>query len=95
MQSKILPARFSPGMIAATNGVLAKINGDYAIAALTQHLKGQWGLLDEEDQKANDDALKHGGRLLSVYPLQDEAGDFWIITEADRSATTFLLPEEY
>jgi hypothetical protein len=94
---KVLPARFNPGRIAATDGVMAKIDGDYAIAALAQHIRGQWGTLDEEDWAANDAALRNGGRLLSVYPLQNEAGDFWIITDrsGQEAVTTLLLPNEY
>lgn len=61
---------------------------------MRRHAKGDWGDLDVEDLQANDAALKSGGRLVSSY--RTESGTkFWIITEADRSATTVLLPEEY
>jgi len=50
--------------------------------------------LDDEDRKENEYSLEHGFRLLSAY--KTNAGDrLWIITEADRSVTTLLLPEEY
>jgi hypothetical protein len=51
-------------------------------------------LLDRHDIRANEQALKHGARLLSAYQLRDDT-KIWIITEADRSSTTVLLPEEY
>ena len=55
---------------------------------------GDWGDLDAEDHQANEDALRHGSHLLSAY--QTAAGTKpWIITEADRSITTILLPEDY
>lgn len=61
---------------------------------LDRHLSGDWGDLDGEDKKANKLALKEGLRLLSAYTLSSGT-KIWIITEADRSVTTILLPEEY
>lgn len=59
-----------------------------------RHQKGDWGDVCKEDNKANNQALNKGGRLFSVY--HDANGiKFWIITEADRSVTTVLLPEDY
>jgi len=63
-------------------------------AAIGRHLHGDWGDVCAEDKRANEDALKHGGRLLSVYHTKDDVR-FWIITEADYSATTVLLPSDY
>ncbi len=64
---------------------------------VARHHLGDWGELDDHDRRANEKALKTGRRLLSSYPFGD--GDptlkVWIITEADRSTTTILLPEEY
>ena len=57
-------------------------------------MAGDWGEVDEEDKRLNDAALKDGTRLLSAYVTSRGAG-LWIITEADRSATTILLPSEY
>lgn len=88
-------ALFPPGNVVATPAFMGKVAPDYAFACLAQHLTGQWGLLDPEDTAANDAALKHGSRILSAYALPDDPGVFWIITEADRSVTTFLLPEDY
>lgn len=90
-----IKCKFHPGKIVATPAAMKKLDPDYAMAALTQHLQGKWGTVDRHDWQANEDALANGGRVLSVYPLQDEAGDFWIITEYDRSVTTILLPSDY
>jgi len=62
-------------------------------ALLLKHSTGDWGTVDAEDKKANDDAVKHGGRLLSAYQIGEIK--VWIITEWDRSVTTVLLPEDY
>ena len=61
---------------------------------LNRHSRCDWGLVDEDDQRENDLSLERGFRLLSAYKT-DEGERIWIITEADRSATTILLPEEY
>jgi len=62
--------------------------------ALKRHHLGDWGDLDEDDKRCNEAALVEGGRLFSVYYTGDGV-KFWIITEADRSVTTILLPEDY
>jgi hypothetical protein len=62
---------------------------------LCRHSSGDWGVLDAEDKVANDDAVLFGGRILSAYELPMTDVKIWIITEADRSATTILLPSEY
>ena len=65
---------------------------------LARHVVGDWGAICAEDWKANDAARCTGDRLLSAYPLDPECPDgprVWIITEANRSATTLLLPEAY
>ncbi|RIJ09982.1 hypothetical protein DXT77_14665 [Pseudomonas sp. 91RF] len=59
-----------------------------------RHMQGDWGDLCLEDCKLNEDALINGDRLMSVYNINAEQ-KIWIITEADRSVTTILLPEEY
>jgi len=82
------------GMLVATPNALANVNSEEIQKALQRHVVGDWGELDEEDKKANDQALQNGERLLSAY--QSATGTkFWIITEADRSVTTVLLPEDY
>ena len=86
--------RFSTGQIVATPGSLASLAQADITRALARHVSGDWGDVCEEDWLANDDALISEGRLFSVYHSQGEV-KFWIITEADRSVTTVLLPEEY
>ena len=87
---------FELGQIVATPGALAALKkaGQQPGEFLTRHINRDWGDLDEEDRKENEYSLEHGFRLLSAY--KTNAGDrVWIITEADRSVTTLLLPEEY
>jgi hypothetical protein len=95
---------FSTGQIVASRGVydLACENTDFAQfiqKCLNRHVKGDWGDVDGEDKQANDCALKQGTRLLSAYNddrfLQHGVATVWIITEADRSSTTILFPDEY
>jgi len=62
--------------------------------SLARHLRGDWGDLCPEDWDANQKALLHGGRLFSAYE-EEGMPRIWIITEADRSVTTVLFPEEY
>lgn len=64
-----------------------------ALSLLARHVAGDWGDLDDFDKKQNQLAVEYGNRVLSAYTVGDEK--IWIITEADRSATTMLLPEEY
>lgn len=87
---------FQMGQLVATPGAIRAFEaaGQIPIPFLQRHLAGDWGDCDDEDTRANDDALARGGRLFSVYHLNDGT-KIWIITEADRSATTILLPEEY
>lgn len=88
---------FKMGSIRSTSNFMATVDARCrleCLLALARHAAGDWGDLSPDDVAANNAALTNGGRLLSEY----KAGDgvvFWIITEADRSATTFLLPEDY
>ena len=85
---------FKPGSIVATPGALELAEqGIDLLAYLKRHLTGDWGDLCEADKAENAFSLKNGFRLLSAYTTP--CGKLWIITEADRSATTFLLPDEY
>ena len=87
---------FAPGRMVATPGALALLEqtNKSPLEFLSRHLRGDWGDLCQEDKTENELSLKYGFRLLSSY--QTDAGErLWIITEADRSATTMLLPEEY
>jgi hypothetical protein len=85
---------FNPGNIVATPGALDLADQGIDLRSyLTRHLQGDWGDLCAEDKAENNCSLRLGFRLLSAY--ETPCGKLWIITEADRSATTFLLPEEY
>ena len=87
---------FPLGRIVATPGALRALERANQSAAifLTRHAARDWGELDREDIRENEYSLAHGFRLLSSYTTA--AGEkLWIITEADRSATTLLLPDEY
>jgi hypothetical protein len=88
--------KFSPGSVVATPRVLEafRTSGDDPLAYLVRHIAGDWGEVNAEDWQANEESLLHELRLLSVYTMSNGT-KFWIITEADRSATTFLLPDEY
>jgi len=87
---------FSPGQVVATPGAIELMNANQiqSLSLLARHLTGDWGVVPDEDAKANQEALKIEARIMSSYPLENGAR-IWIITEADRSSTTFLLPEEY
>lgn len=88
--------KFSPANIVATPGALEALraSGDDPLAYVVRHLAGDWGDVDEHDRRENELSLIHGFRLLSAYTL-NSGTKIWIITEADRSATTILLPDEY
>ncbi len=87
---------FDLGQLVATPGALAALEktGQNAMEFLSRHVRGDWGDLPKEDMDENQLSLAKGFRLLSSYCTT--AGDkIWVITEADRSHTTLLLPEEY
>lgn len=84
------------GQVVATPGALHALRtaghspGDF----LSRHVGGDWGEVDGHDHKQNQIALREGGRLLSSYTTR-HGEEVWVITEADRSHTTLLLPTEY
>lgn len=89
---------FSLGQTIATRGVheVMESDGIFAVAvraAFLRHAACDWGEMCDEDREANDRALASGDRLHSSYKIADRR--VWIITEADRSATTVLFPCEY
>lgn len=88
--------KFSLGRLLMTPGAQAAFlaAGQSPLSFLLRHSQGDWGDVDAADKRANDRDLRDGGRLLSSYHLQDGT-KLWLITEADRSSSTFLLPEEY
>ena len=88
--------RFPLGRIVATPGALGAMKdaNEDPVRYIARHACGDWGELGAEDREANQLALRDGERLLSAYQLA--TGErLWVITEADRSATTLLLPAEY
>lgn len=84
-------ALFETGRLLATRGIVD--SGIDTLAILKRHVLGDWGDLDEDDKRANQTALLTGERLLSAYHVDGKK--IYIITEADRSATTVLFAEEY
>jgi hypothetical protein len=88
--------RFSLGRVVATPGALRALEKAEQLPAafLDRHAEGDWGDVPEEDKQENELSVEHGFRILSAYTTS--AGEkIWIITEADRSSTTILLPSEY
>jgi hypothetical protein len=93
--------KFRLGRIVATPGALEALQsaGQDPLFFLERHVQGDWGEVDAEDSQANEQSLRDGSRILSVYrTLQGEK--LWIITEAEsddgrRGSTCILLPEEY
>ena len=83
------------GRVVATPGALKLLSeiGEDPFDYLARHATGDWGDLCAFDRGQNEIALREGYRVLSSYDVP--AGRVWIITEADRSTTTILLPEEY
>lgn len=90
----MLVAKFKLGQVVVTPEFLEKVNEVDQMRALNRHARCDWGIISDEDKLENDNALKFGGRVISVYKNNDGV-EFWIITEADRSATTLLLPGDY
>lgn len=89
-----LICRFPPGQVLVTPGALCAIPQRELHFALQRHMCCDWGDVCEADRRSNTQALKTGERLFSAYHTSDDL-KFWIITEADRSATTVLLPQDY
>jgi hypothetical protein len=88
---------FELGWVGATPGALEAIQrrGIDVRFLLLRHVTGDWGDLDDEDKGANEASILAGTRILSAYGREDDADRLWVITEADRSSTTILLPREY
>lgn len=91
-----MKALFSLGRVVATPGALEELEtlGVTPLSLLDRHIAGDWSDMDKEDQQANRQAIKEGSRVFSSYRFPPDT-KIWVITEADRSATTILLPEEY
>jgi hypothetical protein len=96
-----IPKPLNLGQIVATPAALEAIeaSGQDPAEFLRRHANKDWGDLDDEDKRLNDEALQDGSRILSAYHTSDGT-KLWVITEAEddsgqRAATTVLLPEEY
>lgn len=94
------PVKFRLGQIVATPSIIEACTSAYRLQCLARHSQGDWG--NSSDKAANDRALLNGSRIISAYPIDPSkpckgygSNCLWIITEADRSATTLLLPDEY
>jgi len=87
---------FSLGRTVATPGALTALEeaGEEPLKYLQQHVSGNWGDLDKEDQRSNDLAVLNDARVFSAYLLSN-GEKIWVITEADRSSTCILRPDEY
>lgn len=86
--------RFSPGHLIASEDLLTCVAKEELLNAYCHHLNCDWGDVPDSVQRSNDYALNRGDALLSAYTSTDGIR-FLIVTEADRSATILLLPEEY
>ena len=91
-----MTAKFALGQVVGTPGCLEALaeSNQTASVFLDRHVTGDWGDLDEEDRKLNDEAVKDESRIFSAYHTT-KGVKIWCITEADRSSTCLLLPEEY
>ena len=87
--------RLPLGHVVATPGALGvvRVHGLDVLALVHRHASGDWGDVSDHDARANDHSAQNGTRVLSAY--ETAGGRLWVITEADRSATTVLLPSEY
>ncbi len=87
-------AKFPLGLVVITPAALAELSDADVRGALARHSAGDWGELGGQDIAENELSLRQGYRLFSAY--RSSSGiKFWVITEADRSVTTVLLPEDY
>ena len=95
MVTKATPI-FDLGQVVATPGALQALEeaGQSADEFLRRHVAGDWGNLGQEDWDLNDEAVKDGSRILSAY-MTSKGEKIWVITEADRSSTCCLRPDEY
>lgn len=95
-QLQVAEMKFPPGIVGMTPGIVELFidSDDSPLDYLLRHFVGDWGELERHDVRENELGLKEGHRLFSVYHIKDGT-KIYIITEADRSSTTILLPEEY
>jgi len=93
---ELITPKFSLGRTVATPGALEALeaSGQSPAEFLSRHVRGDWGEICEEDRRENEFALGRSLRVFSVYRTRNGT-KLWVVTEADRSATTLLLPDEY
>ena len=94
MSARLVLAKFRLGHIVSTPNALTQLSEEDILCGIQRHQAGDWGDLDSEDKAANDLALVNHTRILSAYRAENGT-KFWLITEADRSSTCILLPEDY
>lgn len=94
VEDELYRVRFRIGRLALTGDAIASVPVEEWIIGLSRHIRGDWGLFDEEDRQENEFSVDKHLRLLSAYETEDGV-KYWIITEADRSQTTILLPDNY
>ena len=93
-----MPARvplFGLGQVVATPAAIefCEVNAVHPLTFVRRHCHGDFGDMDRDDIAANTQAIKSGARIFSSYRVG--TSKVWVITEADRSSTCVLLPEEY
>jgi len=88
-----MSAGFELGTIVATPGALLDFGPALIAELLCRHAAGDWGDLDAHDQRENERGVREGFRIFSAYDTP--AGRAWVLTEADRSSTCVLRPEDY
>ena len=93
---EIAKPKFKIGKLVATPDAIAALAdaNQQPMHFISRHIVGDWGDCGGHDRQANEDALRNGDRLFSVYRTA-KGEKIWVITEADRSSTCVLLPEEY
>lgn len=97
--------KFEIGRLVASRGIMEQIESEalsdndfrtFINKSFERYIKCDWGDLDEEDKALNDNAVERGDlRILAAYIRPETKEKIWIITEADRSYTTILFPNEY
>jgi hypothetical protein len=86
--------KFRLGTLVISANASCQLSPSDIASAVTRHARGEWGEVCDEDREENELSLRESFRLLSVYRSSGGLA-FWIITEADRSTTTILMPDDY
>lgn len=96
LKQRIPRAKFSPGQVSVSNDCMQALHdaGDKIVPYLLRHCQGDWGDVCSEDRRVNEDALRRGLRLLSVYTLSN-GKRILVLTDGNRLSTVFLMRHEY